>query len=299
MTTKQVVKILTESFLNSEFHDNALAHVLEINQIEGSNLESSASKASFFRQSFILTQRSFVNMSRDIGYYWLRLVVYIFLTLCIGTIYFKVGTSSTSIMGRAGCMSYIAGFLTFMSIGGFPSFVKDMKVFSHERLNGHYGVAAFVIGNLLSSMLFLFLISWVSGSICYFMVDLHSGWDHFAYFVLMLFACVACVESLMMVVASIVPNFLMGIITGAGIQGIFLLVAGFFRLRLDLPKPVWRYPMSYISFHTYALQGMYQNDFLSLTFQNSIMNGKPVGPPITGLYVVQNLYEIQTSGASG
>jgi hypothetical protein len=33
MTMKQVVKILTESFLNSEFHDNALAHVLEINQI--------------------------------------------------------------------------------------------------------------------------------------------------------------------------------------------------------------------------------------------------------------------------
>jgi len=94
----------------------------------------------------------------------------------------------------------------------------ELQVFSHERLNGHYGVAAFVIGNSLSSMPFLFLISWVSGSICYFMVDLHSGWDHFAYFVLMLFACVACVESVMMVVASIVPNFLMGIITGAGIQ---------------------------------------------------------------------------------
>jgi hypothetical protein len=25
-------------------------------------------------------------------------------------------------------MSYVAGFLTFMSIGGFPSFVEDMKV---------------------------------------------------------------------------------------------------------------------------------------------------------------------------
>lgn len=37
-------------------------------------------------------------------------------------------------------------------------------------------------------------------------------------------------------------------------QGIFMLVAGFFRLRKDLPKAVWRYPMSYISFHTYALQ---------------------------------------------
>jgi hypothetical protein len=29
------------------------------------------------------------------------------------------------------------------------------------------------------------------------------------------------------------------------------------------------------------VQGMYQNDFLGLTFENSIMNGKPVGPPIT------------------
>jgi hypothetical protein len=32
------------------------------------------------------------------------------------------------LQGRAGCMSYVAGFLTFMSIGGFPSFVEDMKV---------------------------------------------------------------------------------------------------------------------------------------------------------------------------
>jgi len=79
-------------------------------------------------------------------------------------------------------------------------------------------VAAFVIGNSLSSLPFLFLISVVSGVIVYFMVQLHPGWDHFVYFVLMLFACVACVESLMMAVASVVPNFLMGIITGAGIQ---------------------------------------------------------------------------------
>ena len=37
-------------------------------------------------------------------------------------------------------------------------------------------------------------------------------------------------------------------------QGIFMLVAGFFRLPNDMPKPIWRYPMSYLSFHTYAMQ---------------------------------------------
>lgn len=34
----------------------------------------------------------------------------------------------------------------------------------------------------------------------------------------------------------------------------FILVAGFFRLSKDIPKPVWRYPVSYIAFHPYAFQ---------------------------------------------
>lgn len=128
------------------------------------------------------------------------------------------------LQARAACMSYMVGFMTFMSIGGFPSFVEDMKVFQRERLNGHYGVAPFVIGNTLSSFPFLFLISLMSTIITYFLVGFHPGFERFAYFVLSLLACLAVVESLMMAVASIVPNFLMGIITGAGIQVLFLQV---------------------------------------------------------------------------
>jgi hypothetical protein len=33
-----------------------------------------------------------------------------------------------------------------------------------------------------------------------------------------------------------------------------LLVAGYFRLGDELPKPVWTYPVSYLSFYTYAIQ---------------------------------------------
>ncbi|KAL2644818.1 hypothetical protein R1flu_012405 [Riccia fluitans] len=292
MRTTEVVQILVESYRESEYAMLAGARVHEISQVKGTVLESVGSLAGFWMQAHTLTRRSFTNMSRDMGYYWLRLMIYIVLTICIGTIFFKVGNTYTSILGRAGCMSYAAGFLTFMSIGGFPSFVEDMKVFSRERLNGHYGVAAFVIGNTLSSIPFLLLISIVSASIVYFMVGLHPGIMHFIYFVLVLFVCVACVESLMMAVASVVPNFLMGIITGAGIQGIFMLTAGFFRLPFDLPKPFWRYPISYLSFHMYALQGMYQNDFLGLEFTNIEMEGMILGPPLKGRDILHNNYQI-------
>lgn len=291
LTVTQVVKVLLGAYNESEQAMHAAAKVQELSQIKGTILESSGSQASFWMQSRTLTRRSFTNMSRDVGYYWLRLVVYLLVSFCVGTIYYNVGTSYNAILARGSCGSFIFGFVTFMSIGGFPSFVEDMKVFQRERLNGHYGVLAFVVGNSLSSMPFLLLISTATSSICYFMVRLHPGFVHFLYFSLGLYASVSVVEGMMMAIASVVPNFLMGIVTGAGIQGIFMLVAGYFRLPGDIPKAVWKYPVSFLSFDFWALQGQYQNDLLGMEFDNQ----SPLLPKITGEYLVKEVFEIDTN----
>ncbi|CAN6581891.1 unnamed protein product [Malus baccata var. baccata] len=291
ITTAEAIRVLIDSYRSSQYSYAAREKVEEISKVKGTVLDSGGSQASFFMQAFQLSKRSFVNMSRDFGYYWLRLVIYIVVTVCIGTIYLNVGTGYRSILARGSCVSFVFGFVTFMSIGGFPSFVEDMKVFQRERLNGHYGVTAFVISNTLSAMPFLILITFLAGTVCYFMVRLHPGFEHYLFFVLCLYACVTVVESLMMAIASIVPNFLMGIIIGAGIQGIFMLVSGYFRLPNDIPKPVWRYPMSYISFHFWALQGQYQNDLSGLLFNNQT----PDLPKIPGEYILENVFQINTA----
>ncbi|KAE8705344.1 ABC transporter G family member 11 [Hibiscus syriacus] len=288
ITTAEAIRSLISFYRTSQQCYAAKEKVDEISKVKGTVLDSGGSQASFLMQSYMLTKRSLVNMSRDFGYYWLRLLIYFVVTICIGTIYFNVGTSYNAILARGSCASFVFGFVTFMSIGGFPSFVEDMKVFQRERLNGHYGVTAFVIGNTLSAMPFLVMITFISGTICYFMVHLHPGFQHYLFFVLCLYASVTVVESLMMAIASIVPNFLMGIIIGAGIQGIFMLVSGFFRLPNDIPKPVWRYPMSYISFHFWALQGQYQNDLRGLLFDNQ----SPDLPKIPGEYILENVFQI-------
>lgn len=289
MTTAEAIRTLTDFYRSSQNCYSALERVEEMSKVKGTVLDSGGSQASFLMQAFTLTKRSFINMSRDFGYYWLRLVIYVLVTICIGTIYLDVGTSYNAILARGACASFVFGFVTFMSIGGFPSFVEDMKVFQRERLNGHYGVAAFVISNTISAMPFLMMITFISGTICYFMVHLHPGFTHYLFFVLCLYASVTVVESLMMAIASIVPNFLMGIIIGAGIQGIFMLVSGYFRLPNDIPKPVWRYPMSYISFHFWALQGQYQNDLEGLIFDN---NTPDKLPKIPGDYVLEYVFQI-------
>uniref|UniRef100_A0A453L1F9 ABC-2 type transporter transmembrane domain-containing protein n=1 Tax=Aegilops tauschii subsp. strangulata TaxID=200361 RepID=A0A453L1F9_AEGTS len=164
------------------------------------------------------------------------------------------------------------------------------QIFGRERLNGHYGVSSFVIANTVSATPYLLLISLVPGAMAYYLVGLQRSFDHFAYFALVLFMTMMLVEGLMMIVASAVPDFLMGIITGAGIQGVMMLNGGFFRLPHDLPKPVWRYPMYYVAFHKYANQGFYKNEFLGLTFPNNQAGGATT---ITGDEILRKYWQVE------
>lgn len=292
VTSAEAIQMLVDSYRSSEYCCSTQEKIEELSKVKGSVEDLGGSEASFLRQAITLTERSFVNMWRDFGYYWLRLAIYIVVTICIGTIYLDIGTSFTAIQGRGACSSFVFGFVTFMSIGGFPNFVEDMKVFRRERLNGHYGVGAFVISNTLSAMPYLITISLISGTICYFMVHFHPGFSHYAFFVLCLYASVTVVESLMMVLASIIPNFLIGITLGSGIQGIFMLVSGFFRLPNDIPKPIWRYPVMYMSFHYWALQGQYQNDLKGLMFHD--ISNSTGEPTIPGEFILENIFQIDT-----
>jgi hypothetical protein len=53
--------------------------------------------AGFLNQCAVLTKRSSVNMFRDLGYYWLRLGIYVALAISLGTIFYDLGTSNGSI----------------------------------------------------------------------------------------------------------------------------------------------------------------------------------------------------------
>ncbi|XAR49467.1 Lipopolysaccharide-transporting ATPase [Bertholletia excelsa] len=293
MSTEEAIDVLVESYKSSHACKQTHRQVAEIcRRSNGGAIEKKGGQASFHTQSLVLTERSVVNMYRDRGYYWLRLAIYIALGLGLGSVFYDVGSTYDSIRARGSMLMFVASFLTIMAIGGFPSFVEEMKVFGRERLNGHYGAGAFVVGNTLSSMPFLLLISLIPGAITYFLVGLHPGPEHFVYFTLVLFACMMLVESLMMIIASVVPNFLMGLIAGAGVQGLMMLSGGYFRLPKDLPKLLWKYPLYYIAFHRYAYQGLYKNEFEGLRFPaNHQMGGQ--ASTMNGDEILREIFQVQ------
>ncbi|KAM7478995.1 hypothetical protein LguiA_027208 [Lonicera macranthoides] len=290
--TEEVIDILVKAYEVSNIYPVVRRKVAEIckQASGGGGIEKKRSHAGFLTQCMVLCRRSFVNMYRDHGYYWLRLAIYVIMAFALGTVFFRIGSTYASIQAKGSMLMYVASLLTFMTIGGFPSFVEDMKVFERERLNGHYSASAYVIGNIFSSLPYLLLVSIIPASISYYLTGLRQGFEHFAYFASLLFACMMLVESLMMLVASIVPNFLMGIMTGAGIQGIMMLGGGFFQLPHNLPRVFWKYPMYYIAFHKYAYQGLYKNEFEGQAYYNN----QDCGPrEITGDYILRDTWQVE------
>ncbi|KAF3957757.1 hypothetical protein CMV_017263 [Castanea mollissima] len=290
LAAEEIKAKLIEKYRCSEYATSARIKIREIPTVEGLAIErKGGSQAKWWKQLSTLTQRSFVNMSRDVGYYWLRIIVYITLSLCVGTIFYDIGTSYTAILARGACGGFVAGFMTFMSIGGFPSFLEEMKVFYRERLSGHYGIAVYVLSNFLSSFPFVAVMSIATGTITNYMVKFRPEFSHLVYICLDLIGAIAVVESSMMIIASLVPNFLMGIIIGAGYIGIMMMTAGYFRLLPDLPKPFWRYPISYINYGAWAIQGAYKNDMIGLEFDSFV----PGGPKLKGEVILSSMLGVQ------
>ncbi|KAM3694566.1 hypothetical protein ACB098_07G066100 [Castanea mollissima] len=246
-------------------HQNPSDHFLKTTnkdfQQEYGELETRRSHASFLTQCFVLTKRSFVNMYRDLGYYWLRLIIYIAIGLGLGLVFFNVGHTYASIQARGKLLSFVASFLKFMVIS----------------------VVAFVISNTISTVPYLILVAVFPRAIAYYLPKLREGPKYFLYFFLVVFACMLLVESLMMIVASIVPNYLMGIITGARIQALMILVGGFFRLPDDLPKPMFKLGLS-------RPTRMFKNEFERAVFSNDQAGGPPI---ITGEVILRVLWQAE------
>ncbi|XP_057417854.1 ABC transporter G family member 1-like isoform X2 [Lotus japonicus] len=295
--TEEAIRILVNSYKSSDRNQDVQSEVSVLSEKDKSSAYNKRRHASFLNQCIVLTRRSSVNMYRDLGYYWLRLGIYIALAISVATLFINLDKSNGSIQDRGSLLMFISSFFTFMTIGGFPSYVEDMKVFERERLNGHYGVTAYVIGNTFSSIPYLLLVSIIPGAIAYYPPGLQNGYDHFLYFLAVLFSCLMLVESLMMIVGSIVPNFLMGIITGAGIQGIMMLGGGFFKLPNDLPNPFWRYPLFYVAFHRYAFQGMFKNEFEGLKFARNeeVGAGASSSNYISGEEILRSRWQVDLS----
>eukprot|EP00252_Welwitschia_mirabilis_P025204 TRINITY_DN7780_c0_g1_i1.p1 TRINITY_DN7780_c0_g1~~TRINITY_DN7780_c0_g1_i1.p1 ORF type:complete len:725 (+),score=95.54 TRINITY_DN7780_c0_g1_i1:405-2579(+) len=261
--------------------------VTKLSEKEGPILKSRG-KARILTSIAVITWRSCLVMARDIRYYWVQLMLYTIFMVCIGTVFSNLGHSLYSVRARVAAIFFFVSFASILSIAGFPAHVREIKVFTHEKAKHHVGAIVFCIGNLLATIPFMFLISLSCSAVLYFLLGMRPAFGLFMYFMLNFFMCLVINQGLLMVIASIIPGIFKGILADIFLQGVMMLVAGYLRLRDKLPKPFWRYPLSSLAFHTYAIEGLLENEYIGTSFAVGQVISVPGDQALRDFYDISN-----------
>ncbi|RID66543.1 hypothetical protein BRARA_D01676 [Brassica rapa] len=265
MDTAVAIRTLEATYKSSADAASVETMIFKLTEREGSQLKSKG-KAGAATRVAVLTWRSLLVMSREWKYYWLRLILYLILTLFIGTLYSGLGHSLSSVAARVAAVFVFVSFASLLGIAGIPSLLKEIKIYRSEASNQHSGAFVFILGQFLGSIPFLFLISISSSLVFYFMVGLRDDFGLLMYFVLNFFMCLLVNEGLMLSIACVWRDVYWTTLTLISVHVIMMLAAGHFRIRNALPKPLWTYPFAYISFHTYSIQGLLENEYIGEVF---------------------------------
>lgn len=288
MDTAVAIRTLESTYKSSSDAAAVETMISKLTEKEGSTLKSKG-QAGIVTKIAVLTWRSLLIMSREWKYYWLRLILCMFLALCIGTLFSGLGHSLSSIATRVGAVFAFVSFASLLSIAGVPAQIKEIEIYACEEANRHSGTLCFLIGQLLSSIPFLFLISISSSLIFYFLVGLQEEFSLLMYFILNFFTCLLVNEGLVLLVVCICQNVFSSILILVPVHVVMMLSAGYFRIRGALPKPMWLYPASYVAFHTYSIQGMLENEYLGTSYAVGQVR------TLSGYQALRNIYDISAN----
>lgn len=291
MDTAIAIRTLETTYKSSADAAAVETMIVKLTEKEGPSLKSKG-KASNPTRIAVLTWRSLLIMSREWKYYWFRLILYMLLTLCIGTVFSGLGHSLSSVVTRVAAIFVFVSFNSLLSVAGVPAHLKEIKIYACEESNLHSGTFVFLLGQLFSSIPFLFLISISSSLVFYFLVGLRDEFSFLMYFVLNFFMCLLVNEGLVLLIVSLCQEVYWSILTLVSVHVIMMLSAGYFRIRSALPRPIWMYPISYVSFHTYSIQGLLENEYIGSSYAVGQVR------TISGYQALRNVYDISTNSSS-
>lgn len=218
------------------------------------------SRSPFFGIVLALLHRSFIKSYRDVVAYGIRFAMYIGLAIMMGTVWLRLAPIQSSIQPFTNAIFFGSAFMSFMAVAYVPAFLEDRATFIKERSNGLYGATAFMMANFLIGLPYLFLISLIFSIIAYWLSNFRPGADAFFTWVMWLFLDLLAGESLVVLVSSLFPNFVVALALTAFANGLWMSVGGFL-VSPTILNPFWRYVFHYIDYQAYVFRGMMVNEF--------------------------------------
>lgn len=213
----------------------------------------------------VLLHRSWIKSYRDVVAYGIRIAMYFGLAILLGTVFLRLNTSQADIQPSINAIFFGSAFMSFMAVAYVPAFLEDRATFAKERANGLCGPLAFTISNFLIGLPYLFLIALLFSVVEYWLSNFRPKANAFWIWVLWLFLDLVAAESLIVLVSSVFPVFVVALAVAAFANGLWMCVDGFF-VPVSTLNVFWKYLFHYIDYQAYVFQGMLVNEFENRTF---------------------------------
>lgn len=214
----------------------------------------------FFYKLKILLFRNFIKSYLDFLSYHARIVMYLGLSIMMGTVWLRLSTSQSNIQLFINAIFFSGAFMSFMSVAYIPSFIEDLKNYEKDSKNGVYGPLEFMLSNFLIGMPYLFLITILFSVFSYFMINFKLSATSFWYYVLWLFLDLLAAESMTVLISTILPSFVLSLAMTALANGLWMSIGGFLVSKAEL-NVFWYYTFYWINYQRYVFQGMMFNEF--------------------------------------
>lgn len=263
-------------------------------QISPSTLEPVHASASAprFNKPLTLIHRSFIKSYRDVVAYGIRIAMYLGLSLMMGTVWLRLAPTQANIQAFTNAIFFGGAFMSFMAVAYIPSYLEDLSLYRKERANGLYGPTAFMVSNFVVGVPYLFLITMLFSVVSYWLGNFNPTAQGFWTWVMWLFLDLLAAESLVVLLSSLIPIFVVSLAATAFANGLWMCVNGFMvcftyfpfyvlehfynlsvparwrdmltkdlQVQPDTLNPFWRYVFHYIDYQAYVFRGMMVNEF--------------------------------------
>lgn len=157
--------------------------------------------------------------------------------------------------------------MSFMAVAYVPSFLEDRSTFIKERANGLYGPTAFMLSNFIIGlpylclsptmfptfhfrsqlMVFTVLIAFLFSGTTYFLNNFRPTAPAFFTWIMWLFLDLLAAESLVVLISSLFPSFVISLALTAFANGLWMSVGGFL-VPPHILNVFWRYVFHYIDY---------------------------------------------------
>ncbi|XMA17305.1 hypothetical protein WAI453_010096 [Rhynchosporium graminicola] len=219
----------------------------------------------FFTVVMTLVHRSLIKSYRDVVAYGIRIAMYIGLAIMMGTVWLRLESKQSDIQPFINAIFFGSAFMSFMAVAYVPSFLEDRLTFVKERANGLYGPTAFMLSNFIIGLPYLFLIAVLFSVIAYWLSNFQPSATAFFTWVMWLFLDLLAAESLVVLVSSVAPVFVISLAVCAFANGLWMSVGGFL-VPMNTLNVFWRYAFHYIDYQAYVFQGMMVNEFADRSY---------------------------------